>query len=154
MERAGGTERPDSRDQTVNKNSMSYYSCRNPEEHRREGHSDFNRYGRYGYDPFQYNDAFSDCHRAYTDGFNEARREEDRRQEYWQEEIKNQEREDRRNYEQRQYAREMEEQEYYDAQQRDYEESMQRQMEADYYAQMQPHEPPIDEPDSIQETWM
>jgi len=75
---------------------MSYFSCENPNEHKREGEEDFNRRGSYGYDSQKYHDEQDDCNRAYTDGFDEARRADERRQE---EERAQEEAEERRQYE-------------------------------------------------------
>lgn len=91
---------------------MSYFSCSCPDEHKREGRNDFDRYGRRGYDSFKYNDPFDDCHRAYTDGFNDAKREEERREEIREEERLEELRTERRQSERRQHAREEEEAEY------------------------------------------
>ena len=82
---------------------MSYFSCNRPDDHKREGRDDFERRGRYGYDSFKYEDPFDDCNRAYTDGFNEARREDERREEH---------RMERNARERRQYLRDQEE-DYY-----------------------------------------
>src|SRR5688572_14756493 len=60
--------------------------CYNEDEHKREGREDFERRGRYGYDHERYDDRRDDCARAYNDGFDEARRAEERREEYRAEE--------------------------------------------------------------------
>lgn len=78
---------------------MSYYSCRRPDDHLREGREDFERHGRYGYDSFKYDDPFDDCNKAYTDGFNEARREDERREERREEERREEQRYERQRVE-------------------------------------------------------
>jgi len=88
---------------------MSYY-CDNPREHKREGERDFERGGRYGYDDRQYHDSFDPCSRHYREGFDDARREQERREERRQEEQDAQAREDRRIHNQRMAAREEDEQ--------------------------------------------
>ncbi len=80
-----------------------YGFCHNSDEHKKEGREDFERHGRYGYDHWKYDDHFNDCNKAYTDGFNEARREEERREERRQEE----EAEERRQYQRQKEHREM-----------------------------------------------
>ena len=60
---------------------MSYWNCDNPRDHERDGERDFERGGRYGYNPEKYNDFWDDCNKAYRDGFDAARREQDRRDE-------------------------------------------------------------------------
>ena len=92
---------------------MSYYSCSYPEDHKREGRDDFDRYGRYGYDMMKYDDPINDCHRAYTDGFNEARREEERREERREEERQEEQRQERQARDRREQRRQDEEAEYY-----------------------------------------
>jgi len=65
-----------------------YYSCHNPDEHKKEGEDDFQRHGSWGYDQQKYRNDHDDCDRAYTDGFNEAKcRDERRRQELAEEEA-------------------------------------------------------------------
>lgn len=92
---------------------MGYFSCRHPDEHLREGREDFERNGRYGYDSFKYGDSFSDCNKAYTDGFNDARREDDRREERREEERQEDRREEMRQQERREARMQQEEDEYY-----------------------------------------
>jgi len=92
---------------------MGYFSCNWPDEHKREGREDFDRYGRYGYDSFKYDDPFNDCNQAYTDGFNEARREEERREERREEERQEERRYERQQAERREQRRQAEEDEYY-----------------------------------------
>lgn len=58
-----------------------YGFCSNSDEHKREGREDYNRYGRYGYDSEKYHDHWSDCNRAYRDGFDEEIRRDDQRRE-------------------------------------------------------------------------
>lgn len=91
---------------------MGYFSCSWPDEHKREGRDDFDRYGRYGYDSFKYEDPFDDCNRAYTDGFNEARREDERREERREEERREEHRQERERVERRRRAIDEEEAEY------------------------------------------
>jgi len=87
---------------------MSYFSCHNPEEHKREGGEDYERRGSWGYDSQKYRDESDDCNRAYTDGFDEARRADERRQE----EHAQEEAEERRQYERQMEIRQQEEYEY------------------------------------------
>jgi hypothetical protein len=90
-----------------------YGYCNNSDEHKREGREDFERRGRYGYDSWKYDDPFNDCNKAYTDGFNEARREEERREERRQEEAA-QERREMQQARDRRESREQEENDYWD----------------------------------------
>lgn len=88
--------------------------CNYPDEHKREGREDYDRYGRYGYDREKYDDRWNDCNKAYTDGFNERREEEDRRQERYEQE----QREERRQMVEARERREMqqaEEDAYWDS---------------------------------------
>lgn len=87
---------------------MIYFSCDNPDEHKREGEEDFRRSGSWGYDSQKFLDQSDDCNRAYTDGFYEARRADERRQEERAEE----EAEERRQYERQAEIRQQEEYEY------------------------------------------
>lgn len=97
---------------------MSFW-CDNPREHQREGHRDYERGGRHGYDSRQYNDHFDDCAKEYRKGFDEARREDERREELREEMRRQEAAEERRIREWRQREREREEQmeeEYYQQQ--------------------------------------
>ena len=100
---------------------MSYW-CDNPHEHRREGERDFERHGRYGYDDQQYHDSWNDCSKYYREGFDQARREHDRREELRQEEEQAQAREERRRAEQAQAYRDEEERYVQEQEQQRYEE--------------------------------
>jgi len=68
---------------------MSFGYCYNEREHRDEGRRDFERH--HYPDREKYRDHFNDCNEAYTEGYDEARRESERREERNREE---QERED------------------------------------------------------------
>lgn len=105
---------------------MSYFSCNWPDDHKKEGREDFERRGRYGYDSFKYDDPFNDCNRAYTDGFNEARREDDLREERREEDRREEQRYERQQSERRRMMRDQEEEEY------------DRYVEADHPNQSQP----------------
>ncbi len=112
---------------------MSYGWCDNPREHKREGERDFERHGRYGYDTEKYHDHWNDCNKAYQDGFNEARREQERREERRDEELREQQREDRRARECRAEIREQEE--IYEQQQREQEPDYEAMERACYHGQ-------------------
>lgn len=85
-----------------------YFNCDNPNEHKREGEGDYERHGSWGYDSQKYRDEQDDCHRAYTDGFDEARRYDESRQE----ERVQEEAEERHRYERQMEIRQQEEYEY------------------------------------------
>ena len=89
---------------------MSYY-CNNPEEHRREGRQDFERRGYYDHE--QYNQPFDECSRHYTEGYDQARREEEYRQEMQAEERRREEYEQQQAYYARQRQQEQEAYEYH-----------------------------------------
>ena len=90
---------------------MSYWTCDNPREHQRQGERDFERNGRYGYDDHKYHDHFDECNKAYRDGFDEAKREQDRRDEFRREQEECEAAEARRLRAQRRQEREWQEQE-------------------------------------------
>ncbi len=79
---------------------MSYWNCDNPREHKRQGERDFERNGSYGYDSRKYNDHWDDCNKAYRDGFDEARREQEYRDERQREREEQEAQERRRLHEQ------------------------------------------------------
>ena len=87
--------------------------CDNPREHKREGERDYERHGRYGYDSRQYNDHWDDCAKHYREGFDEAKREDDLRQELREEREAQERQEERRVRQQRQEQSEWEEQQDY-----------------------------------------
>lgn len=89
-----------------------YGFCNNSDEHKREGREDFQRHGRYGYDREKYDDPWNDCNKAYTDGFDDARREADRREEQRQEEEARERRQMRDARERRELQESMEEEFY------------------------------------------
>ena len=93
--------------------------CDNPRDHRREGERDYERGGRYGYDSQQYHDHWNDCSKYYREGFDEAKREDERRQERLEEQQAEERRHERRIEERRMEERQqIEEEEYYQHQQR------------------------------------
>mgnify|MGYP001573710807 CR=1 FL=1 len=79
---------------------MSYSDCDNPREHKRQGERDFERNGAYGYDSRKYNDRLDDCNKAYHDGFDAARREQEYRDERQREREEHEAQERRRLHEQ------------------------------------------------------
>ena len=84
--------------------------CDNPREHERDGRSDFERHGRYGYD-HQHYQGHGDCDKHYTRGFDEAKREHERIEEQREEE---QRQESQRHREEHRRRERMDEEEYYE----------------------------------------
>lgn len=112
-----------------------YGFCNNSDEHKREGREDFERRGRYGYDREKYDDPWNDCNKAYTDGFDDARREADRREEIRQEDEARERRQMRDARERREMIEEQENN-YYD----------QQWIDQEYERQIQQHIEQHDEP--------
>ena len=52
--------------------------CNNERDQREDGRNDFERKGYY--DNERYNDPWSDCSKYYTEGYDNARRDEERRE--------------------------------------------------------------------------
>lgn len=104
---------------------MGWGFCHNESDHIREGRNDYERRGYPDRD--MYDDPFNDCSRYYKQGFDEAKREEEREQER---------REERRQEE----AREHREQQYRADMRRQEEEELYNQMEADYLYKQQQNE--------------
>lgn len=117
-----------------------YGFCRNPEDHEREGRNDYERKG-YA-DSWKYNDHFNDCNMAYTKGYDEAERAEERRREIREEENRQEQHAEQRRRERQQQMEEIQNQNWeYNEQQRQY----QVEMEAEYGKQEPPQQFPDDD---------
>lgn len=89
---------------------MSYWHCDDSHEHKRQGARDFERNGKYGYDDSFYH-GHDVCTPAYREGFDEAKQEHDRNEEYKREHEERDATEERRIRAQRTAQRDQDEQE-------------------------------------------